>query len=94
MRRSKWTLHFEKDNEEICFPRIKVFVGKTFAGSIWGDDYTGTWQVNLFEDWDTTHTTGCFDGKEYKTLNGAKIAVSSWIRRNWSVNLEGGREDA
>lgn len=93
MRRSNWVLHFVRDFEEQCFPRIKIFVGKTFAGSIWGDKYKGTWQVNLFENWDTTHTTDCFDGKEYKTLNGAKSAVSQWIRRNWSVNLEGGRGD-
>ena len=93
MRKSKWVLHFVKDAEEKCFPRIKVFVGSVFAGSIWGDQYKGTWQVNLFEDWDNMHTTDCFDGKEYKTLLGAKSAVSQWIRRNWSVNLEGGKNE-
>ena len=93
MRRSKWVLHFVRDNEVESFARIKVFVGSIFAGSIWQSCVDGTWQVNLFEDMDTIHTTDCFDGKEYKALNGAKSAVSQWIRRNWSVNLEGGEND-
>lgn len=93
MRKSKWVLHFVKDAEEKCFIRIKVFVGNIFAGSIWGSPDDVLWRVNLFEDLDTTHTTYCFDGKEYKTLNGAKSAVSQWIRRNWSVNLEGEKRD-
>ena len=89
MRRSKWVLHFEDDNEEECFIRIKIFVGNVFAGSIWGDYSTGMWKVNLFIDWNTLHTTDYFDRKEYKTLQGAKRVAIQWIKRNWKVNLEG-----
>ena len=93
MGRSKWVLHFVRDFEVESFIRIKVFVGSVFAGSIWQSCVDGLWQVNLFEDIDTIHTTDCFDGKEYKNLNGAKIAVSKWINRNWSKTLKGGKKN-
>jgi len=94
MAKSNWVLHFVRDFEVESFVRIKVFAGSAFAGSIWQRCVDGLWQVNLFEDIDSIHNTDCFDGKAYKNLNGAKIAVSKWINRNWSVNMEGGRGDA
>lgn len=94
MRRNNWALHFVRDNEVEGLIRIKIFAGKVFAGSICQSSVDKIWRVNLFEDWDKYQSTDYFDGKQYKTLSGAKIAVSQWIRRNWSVNLEGGKKDA
>lgn len=91
MTRNNWVLHFVRDFEVEGLIRIKVFVGKVFAGSIWQSSVDEIWRVNLFEDWNRYQSTDCFDGKQYKTLNGAKSAVSQWIRRNWSVNGEGGK---
>ena len=91
MRRNKWVLHFIRDNEVEGLIRIKVYVGKTFAGSICQSFVDEIWRVNLFEDWDKYQSADFFEEKQYKTLNGAKIAVSQWIRRNWSINLEGGK---
>ena len=94
MRKSKWpvTIHFERDFETEGIIRIKVFVGNTFAGSICQSPVDEIWRVNLFEDWDKFQSTDCFEGKQYKTLLGAKSATSQWIRRNWSINLEGGKK--
>lgn len=90
MRRNNLAVRFIKDTKAEGLIRIQIFVGSEFAGSLCQFDTYGVWRVSLFEDWDRYKFTDYFAGKEYKTLRGAKSAASQWIRRNWSVNLEGG----